>query len=59
MPIKQKAFETGSQKKEAYKQSVKPVEWLYNQQLYKPAPIVIPIKNTKKILAIKSTGGGL
>ena len=57
MPVN-KAFTSVAENKAFYANNNNPVEYNYNYKLVKPERIVIPIKNTKKILALKGTGGG-
>ena len=57
--VKQMAFRLAEQNKAAYAQSIKPLEYNYSNKIVLPKPIVIPITNTKRILSIKSWGGGL
>lgn len=57
--VKQMAFRLAEQNKAAYAQSIKPLEYNYSSKFILPKPIVIPVKNTKRILAIKGNGGGL
>ena len=57
MPVN-KAFTSVAENKAFYNSNDKPVEYLYNYKLIKPERVIIPIKNTKKILALKATGGG-
>jgi hypothetical protein len=55
----QMAFRLPAENKQYYAESIKPVEYNYNYKYIPAKPIVIPVKNTKYILALKSRGGGL
>lgn len=55
MPVN-KAFTSVAENKAFYDKNHDPVE--YNYKLVKQERVVIPIKNTKKILALKGKGGG-
>ena len=55
---KQQAFRTVEQNKQFYTQSLKPVEYNYNYKYIVPKPIVIPVPQTPRILAIRGNGGG-
>jgi len=57
MPIN-KAFTSVAENKAFYDNNNDPVEYNYNYKLIKPERVIIPIKNTKKILAMKGRGGG-
>jgi hypothetical protein len=56
--MRQQAFRTVEQNKKYYAESVKPVEYNYNYKYIVPPPIVLPVPQTKRILAIRSRGGG-
>ena len=57
MPVN-KSFTSVAENKAFYANNNDPVEYLYNYKLVQPQRIILPIKNTKKILALKATGGG-
>ena len=55
----QRAFETFPERKAAYAKSLLPSEYYFKPMYSKPSQIKLDVPNTKYILALKSTGGGL
>ncbi len=55
---RQQAFRTVEQNKKFYAESIKPVEYNYNYKYIVPKPIVLPVPQTSRILAIRGWGGG-
>jgi hypothetical protein len=59
MPGKVMSFTSVEENKKYYARAGEPAEYLYNYKYLPQKPIVLPVKNTKRILAIKGRGGGL
>jgi hypothetical protein len=55
----QRAFETFPERKAAYAKSINPSEYYWMPEFNKPSQMKLDVKNTKYILALKGTGGGL
>lgn len=53
------SFTSVEENKKFYASAGQPAEYLYNYKYIPQKPIVLPVKNTKRILAIKGRGGGL
>ena len=53
------SFTSVEENKKYYARAGEPAEYLYNYKYVPQKPIVLPVKNTKRILAIKGRGGGL
>ena len=53
------SFTSVEENKKYYASAGQPAEYLYKYKYIPQKPIVLPVKNTKRILAIKGRGGGL
>jgi len=59
MPPREKASQTTAQMKAMYKQSLNPVEILYNQPYKTPSNPRDPLVMTKTVLMMKGRGGSI